>query len=163
MLIRDELAFSQSSRPVLDQEFQQATQRGFKLKQIPVAIDALAVAVNPSLNVSGLTLDQLRAIYSGQIRNWKEVGGPDLAVQPFTRPTEAGGTIELFVEEILKGGKFGGNVQLVSTTTEALRKLATNPGGIYFASAPEVVPQCTVKPLPLGRKAGNLLFPTRNP
>ncbi|UBF24051.1 PstS family phosphate ABC transporter substrate-binding protein [Kovacikia minuta CCNUW1] len=161
MLIRDELAFAQSSRPLLNQEYQQAEQRGVKLKQIPVAIDGLAVAVNPSLNIPGLTIAQLQGIYRGQITNWSQVGGPDLKVQPFTRPIQAGGTIELFVEEILQGGAFGANVQTVSTTTEALRKLAANPGGIYFASAPEVVPQCTIKPLPLGRRSGEYVPPYR--
>jgi phosphate transport system substrate-binding protein len=163
MLIRDQLALAQSSRPILDQEYQQAEQRGFKLKQIPVAIDGLAVAVNPGLNVTGLTLQQLKAIYTGQVDNWKALGGPDLRIQPFTRSVASGGTIELFVEQILQGAAFGRNVQTISTTTEALRKLADNPGGIYFASAPEVVPQCTVKPLPLGRRSGEFVSPYREP
>ncbi len=163
MLLRDELAFAQSSRPLSDQEYQQAQQRGFKLKQIPVAIDGLAIAVNPSLQVAGVTVDQLRAIYSGQVTNWNQIGGPDLVIQPLTRPLTAGGTIELFVEQVLKGGAFGANVQTIANTTDALRKLATNPGSIYFASAPEVVPQCTVKPLPLGQQAGNFVLPYQEP
>jgi phosphate transport system substrate-binding protein len=163
MVIRDELAFSQSSRPISDLESQQAAQRGFQLKQVPVAIDGLAVAVNPTLNLPGLTIDQLAAIYSGQVTNWREVGGSDLPIRPFTRSATSGGTTELFVEEILKGKSFGAAVQTVSTTTEALRRLAENPGGIYFASAPEVVPQCTVKALPLGRKTGEWVAPYQEP
>ena len=159
MLIRGELAIAQSSRPLTSQEYQQAQQRGAQLQQVAVAIDGLAVAVNPSLNISGLTLEQLEGIYSGRISNWREVGGPNLPIQPFTRPVEAGGTIELFVEEVLKGKPFGGNVQQVSTTTDALRRLAASSGGIYFASAPEVVPQCTIKPLPLGRTVGAFVPP----
>ncbi|MCL6434636.1 MAG: PstS family phosphate ABC transporter substrate-binding protein [Leptolyngbyaceae cyanobacterium HOT.MB2.61] len=163
MLIRDQLAFAQSSRPILDSEFQQAEQRGYKLKQVPVAIDGLAVAVNPSLNIRGLTLDQLRAIYTSQVTNWQEVGGPNLPIQPITRPVTAGGTIELFVEEVLRGSPFGRTVQTVPTTTNALRELAKNPGGIYFASAQEVVPQCTVKPLPVGRRPGEWVLPYQEP
>jgi len=163
MLIRDELVIAQSSRPILDQEIQQAQQRGFKLKQIQVAIDGIAVVVNPGLNVPGLTLDQLAAIYNGQVTNWRDVGGANLAIVPITRPVTAGGTIELFVETILKGSNFGANVQFVNSTTDALRKLAASPGGIYFASAPEVVPQCTVKPLPLGRRSGEWVAPYQEP
>ena len=37
--------------------------------------------------------------------------------------------------------------------------MATNPGGIYYASAPEVVSQCTIKTLPLGRKSNELVPP----
>jgi phosphate transport system substrate-binding protein len=159
MLIQGELAIAQSSRPITNQELQQAQQRGVQLQQIPVAIDGLAVAVNPSLNLSGLTVEQLEGIYSGRITNWSQVGGPNLPIQPFTRSVEAGGTIELFVEAVLGGRPFGGNVQMVSTTTDALRRLAASPGGIYFASAPEVVPQCTIKPLPLGRTTGEFVPP----
>jgi len=163
MLLRDQLSFAQSSRPLLDQEYTQAQQRSFNLEQIPVAIDGLAVAVNPNLNISGLTLDQLKSIYTGTTTNWKQLGGPDVPIKPYSRPTNAGGTVELFVEEILGNQKFGSNVEFVATTTQALGKLAGSPGGIYFASAPEVVPQCTIKPLPLGRKVGEFVAPYQEP
>ncbi|HEY9607077.1 MAG TPA: substrate-binding domain-containing protein, partial [Allocoleopsis sp.] len=51
MLLDGQLSFAQSSRPILDQEYNQAQQRGFKLQQISVAIDGLAVAVNPTLTI----------------------------------------------------------------------------------------------------------------
>ena len=159
MLMRDQLAFAQSSRPITDQEYQQADQRGMKLKQVPVAIDALAIAVNPSLNISGITVEQLGDIYTGKLTNWSQVGGPNLLIQPITRPVSAGGTIELFVEQIMKGRGFGAMVQTVSTTTEGVRKLAQTPGGIYFASAPEIVDQCTVKPIAIGRTLTELVPP----
>ena len=50
------------------------------------------------------------------------------------------------------GQAFDDNVEFVFTTTQALEKVANSSlGGIYYASAPEVVPQCSIKPLPLGR------------
>nr|WP_225225630.1 hypothetical protein [Komarekiella delphini-convector] len=61
---------------------------------------------------------------------------------------------ELFVQDILSGQAFGSNVEFISTTTQALQKLASSPSGIYYASAPQVVPQCSIKPLPLGRTQG---------
>jgi phosphate transport system substrate-binding protein len=163
MLVSDRVDFAQSSRPILDQEYNQAQQRGYPLKQIPVALDGLAVAVNPSLNISGLTLDQLKSIYMGRTTNWQELGGPDRPIIPFSRPTNAGGTVELFVEDVLTGQAFGANVKFVDTTTQALRELANNSGAIYYASAPEVVPQCTVKPLLLGRSQNELVPPYQEP
>ena len=163
MLLDDRLAFAQSSRPILDQELNRARQRGFGLKQIPIAIDGLAAAVNQGMNIPGLTIDQLKSIYTGKTTNWKQLGGPDIAIKPYSRPTTAGGTVELFVQEILGGGAFGSNVEFVSTTTQALRKLACSPGGIYYSSAPEVVPQCTIRPLPLGRKPGEFISPYQEP
>lgn len=160
MLINDELSFSQSSRPILDQEYSQAQRRGFRLQQIPIALDALAVAVNPSLKIPGLTIDQLKSIYTGKVTNWKQVGGPDLKITPYSHPNNTGSTFE---EQVLSGQAFGANVKFISTTTQALQELAKNPGGIFYASAPELVPQCTVKPLPIGRTLGELVPPYQEP
>ncbi len=163
MLLDNQLAFAQSSRSIKQEEYQQASQRGFTLKEIPVAIDGIAIAVNPNLNVPGLTVAQIKDIYTGKVTNWNQVGGSNLPITPYSRRKEEGGTIEFFVENILEGGNFGSNVQFIPTTTQALQKLATNPGGIYYASAPEVVPQCGVKSLPVGRKANELVPPYQEP
>jgi phosphate transport system substrate-binding protein len=163
MLLNSQLAFSQSSRSLKAEEQQQAQQLGFKLKEIPVAIDGIAIAVNPNLNVSGLTLAQLKDIYTGRLNNWKQLNGPALAIAPYSRRLEDGGTIEFFVENVLEKEKFGSNVQFIPTTTQALREVAKNPGGIYYASAPEVVGQCSVKSLPLGRKFDELVAPYISP
>ncbi|MBR8838267.1 MAG: PstS family phosphate ABC transporter substrate-binding protein [Stigonema ocellatum SAG 48.90 = DSM 106950] len=162
-LIEGQLAFAQSSRPILDLEIREAKQRGFTLKQIPVAIDGLAVAVNPNLNIPGLTIDQLRSIYNGKTTNWGQLGGPNIPIKAYSRRITDGGTVELFVQDILGGQGLGPNVEYVSTTTQALQKLADSPGSIYYASAPEVVPQCSIKPLPLGRKQGQYVAPYQEP
>jgi phosphate transport system substrate-binding protein len=163
MLIDGQLAFAQSSRPITDAESDRAKQRGFNLQQIPVAIDGVAVAVNPNLNISGLTLDQLKSIYIGKVTNWQQVGGPNIPIKAYSRPANSGGTVELFVEDILNGQAFGRTVEFVSTTTEALRKVANSPGGIYFASAPEVIPQCGIKPIPVGRSGSEFVAPYQEP
>jgi phosphate transport system substrate-binding protein len=147
MLLNGQIQFAQSSRPATPQEQQEAQQKGFSLKEIPIAIDGIAIAVNPSQSAPGLTLDQLRDIYLGQVTNWKQVGGQDLPIVAFSRKDIAGNT---FSDQVLKGQPLGSTVQIVGTTTEGLQKVNSTPGGIYFASAPEVVPQCTVKPMPLG-------------
>ncbi|QLE57890.1 PstS family phosphate ABC transporter substrate-binding protein [Nostoc sp. TCL26-01] len=163
MLIDNQLAFSQSSRSVQPQENSAAQQKGFTLKEIPVAIDGIAIAVNPNLNIPGLTVSQLKDIYTGKITNWREVGGTNLPITPFSRNQEAGGTVEFFVQNVLEGERFANNVSYIGTTTEALRKLAANPGGIYYASAPEVVPQCTIKSLAIGRTSQQLITPYQEP
>jgi phosphate transport system substrate-binding protein len=147
MLLDNQLDFSQSSIPVEDKEYKEAEQRGFKLKEIPVAIDGIAIAVNPSLNIPGLTVAQFKDIYAGKITNWSQVGGPNLKIKAYGKPERDAGS----------------PVELVSTTTEALRQVAAHPGGIYYTSAPLVVPQCNVKPLPLGRNANELIPPYKEP
>lgn len=163
MLLNDQLAFSQSSRPLKQEEYDQAQQRGFTLKEIPVAIDGIAVAVHPDLQIPGLTVTQLKDIYTGKITNWNQVGGVDLPIIPYSRRPEESGTIEFFVDNILEGEEFEATVEFIPTTTQALRALADNYGGIYYASATEVVPQCTVKSLPIGRKPDELIPPYQEP
>lgn len=163
MLLNNQLAFSQSSRPLKPKEYEAAEQKGFTLTEIPVAIDGLAIAVHPDLQVPGLTVAQLRDIYLGKITNWQQVGGPNLAIIPYTRNEQAGGTVDFFIESILNGAGFGATKQYVFSTTEALRLVSQNLGGIYYGSAPEIVPQCTVKSLPLGRTPDRLTPPYLEP
>ncbi|MGF1673497.1 MAG: PstS family phosphate ABC transporter substrate-binding protein, partial [Rivularia sp. (in: cyanobacteria)] len=163
MLLNNQLAFSQSSRSVKDQEYQQAEQRGFKLEEIPVAIDGIAIAVNPGLNIPGLTLAQIKDIYTGKITNWQQVGGENLAIKPYSRRLSEGGTVEFFNENVLGSEKFGNNVEFTLDTTDGLRKVAQNKGGIYYASAPEVVGQCAIKPLPIGVTSNKFVTPYIKP
>jgi phosphate transport system substrate-binding protein len=163
MLLNGQLTFAQTSYPLRQEEYDRAKQLGFRLKQIPVAVSGIAVVVHPNLNIAGLTLDQLRLIYSGQITNWREVGGPELQIKPYSRPASTGDAVELFEKHILREQKFGSNVQYVATTTEALRQLAKERGGIYYASAPALLPQCTVKPLPLGQNPEGFIPPYQEP
>lgn len=161
MLLEDQLSFSHSSRPLKIEEYQEAEQRGFTLKEIPVAIDGIAIAVHPDLNIPGLTIAQLKDIYTGKITNWNQLGGPNIAIVPLSRRLEEGA--EFFVENILENQEFGANVQFIPTTTEALRQVAQNFGSIYYASAPEVVPQCMVKSLPIGHQADEFVTPYQQP
>ncbi len=163
MLLEDQLSFSQSSRPLKLKEYQQAKERGFTIEAIPVAIDAIVIAVHPQLNLSGITLKQLQEIYTGKIKNWSQIGGFDLPITPYSRPNEISGTTHFFEKNVLLGEKFGNNVQFINSTTEALRKISKNQGGIYYASAPEVVHQCKIKPLALASKDGELVTPYQTP
>lgn len=163
MLLDNQLAFAQSSRSLKPEEYAAAQQRGFTLVEVPVAIDAIAMAVHPDQTSPGLTIAQLRDIYRGTITNWNQVGGPDLPITPYSRRPEAGGTVQFFIKNVVGDGGLGPTVQWIGDTTEAIRAVARNPGGLYYASVPEVVPQCTIKPLPVGRAADRLVPPYAEP
>ena len=163
MLLNNQLAFAQSSRSIKDSEYQAAKDRGFNLREIAVAIDGIAVAVNPNLGIKGLTVEQLANIYEGKVTNWNQVGGADLAIVPLSRRPEESGTIEFFIENVMQKQPLGNNVKYVSNTTQAIREIANNPGAIYYASAPEIVPQCTIKAIPIGKKPEELISPYQDP
>ncbi len=159
MLLEGQLDFSQSSRPLKQKEYVIAHQQGFTLREYQIAIDAIAIAVAPSLAISGLTIEQLKKIYLGEITNWKEVNGPDLKIVALSRKPEDGGTPEFFQEHVLQSQPFGSNVKYVYSTTDGLNQVKDTPGGIYYASAPEVIPQCRIKSLPIANEDGKFIPP----
>ncbi|MBN3949209.1 MAG: substrate-binding domain-containing protein [Nostoc sp. NMS7] len=163
MLLDGKLDFAQSSRSLTDQEQAIAKERGFTLEQRQVGMDGIAVVVNPSLNVSGLTVEQLQQIYLGQITNWNQIGGPNLPITPLSQRPEDADTVIFPNNSDLKGQAFGSNVQYVYSTTDAVRQLSKTPGGVYYASARSVVFQCSVKALLLGGTSGQLIPPYREP
>ncbi len=162
MLLNGKLDFTESSRPLTAKEYTMAQQRGFTLEQRQIGIDGIVVVVNPALKVSGLTIDQLQQIYLGQITNWRQVGGPDLAITPFSQHPENADAV-LFSSKGLLEKPLSSNVQYVYSTTEGLHRVSQTPGGLYYASATGVVPQCTVKPLPVGVTKAQLISPYREP
>jgi phosphate transport system substrate-binding protein len=159
MLMDGQLDIAQSSRPLKDTEFSQAQSRGFKLEQVPIAIDGIAFYTNPDIKVPGLTIDQLKGMLTGKITNWKQVGGPNLPVIAFSRDIKAGGTVDFVNENILDKQGLGSTVKTVRDTTDALRKVATTPGGIGYATASEVIGQRTVRPMPLGKSGSQFVAP----
>lgn len=163
MLLDGKLDFAQSSRSLTDEEQAIAKERGFTLGQRQVGMDGIAVVVNPSLNVSGLTVEQLQQIYLGQITNWNQIGGPNLPITPLSQRPEDADTVIFPSNSDFKGQAFGSNVQYVYSTTDAVRQLTKTPGGVYYASARSVVFQCSVKALLLGRTSGQLIPPYREP
>lgn len=67
----------------------------------PVAAETLVFFVNEDNPVDGLTLQQVRDIYSGKITNWKEVGGSDAPIQAYQRP-KGGGSQAIMDKEVMK-------------------------------------------------------------
>ena len=79
-----------ASRDISRNEKASAAELGIKLETAPLATDALVFIVNPKNPVKNLTADQVRKIYTGEITNWKEVGGVDHAITPYIRNADSG-------------------------------------------------------------------------
>ncbi|HJH27548.1 MAG TPA: hypothetical protein C5S37_12495 [Methanophagales archaeon] len=71
------------------------------LKPVGIGKDSVAIVVHPSNGVSELTMEQASKIFSGEITNWKEVGGADEAIRVITRE-EGSGTREVFEKFVMK-------------------------------------------------------------
>jgi phosphate transport system substrate-binding protein len=100
-----------------------------------VARDGIAVAVHPDVEVDGLTLDEARAIFAGEITNWSEVGGPDTPITVVSRE-EGSGTRGAFEEMVM--GKEGPPIvdtALLFPSNGAVRTaVATTPDSVGYLS-----------------------------
>jgi len=100
-LISGTCDIAMSSRNIKQKEIDQAKAQGRTPYEIKVALDGIAVVVNPKNPISKLTLDQLAAIFSGKITNWKELGGPDAKIVVLSREVNSG-THVYFKEHVLR-------------------------------------------------------------
>lgn len=106
-LISGTCDIAMSSRDIKDKEKSQARARNAEPYEITVALDGLAVVVNPANPVGRLTMRQLADIFTGKIRNWKELGGPDSKIVVLSREVNSG-THVYFKEHVLRHGNPGG-------------------------------------------------------
>lgn len=110
-----------------------AQEQELGLTTIPIAHDGIAVIVNPENPVQNLSVEQLRAIYAGQITNWSEVGGEDLAIQLVNRD-EASGTREAFKSIIMDGEPFDRRAAVLSGTGQVRDVVSRTRGAIGYIS-----------------------------
>ncbi len=115
------------------------------LVQTVVARDGIAVIVHASNPVQGLRLVQLRDIYAGTIRNWRDVGGPDLRITVITRE-DGSGTRDAFEQFVMGRGHHIAASALVTAYSGGLRKMVSqDPGAIGYVTFSQLNPQ--VRPL----------------
>ena len=97
-----------------------------------VAIDGIAVVVDPSNAVDGLSKDDLTGIYDGSITNWKDVGGSDMPIVVVGR--EAGSGTRGAFEELLGLEDACKYANELDSTGAVIAKVASTPGAIGYAS-----------------------------
>jgi phosphate transport system substrate-binding protein len=90
-----------SSRPIKDKEIDNANAKGVEPLEFAVAMDGIAVIINPDNAVKELTLAQIKGIYTGEIKNWKDVGGADITIITYGRQSSSG-TYVYFKEHVLE-------------------------------------------------------------
>ncbi len=124
-----------NSRPLKDEEIQKAEAKGVDPVQMIVALDGVAVVINPANRVNELTMEQLSAIYAGKIANWREVGGNDTAISVLSRDSNSG-THVFFKERVVqmkeKKAEYGPNVQFLPTGQAIADEVARNPNAIGY-------------------------------
>ena len=122
---------AQSSRKIKFDEKQKLQEAGKSVKEIIAAYDALAIVVHPSNKVKNLTREQLEGIFTGKIKNWKEVGGEDLKIIPYARETSSG-TYEFFKESVLKNKNYMSGIMSMPATGAIVQSISQTRGAIGY-------------------------------
>ncbi|TRZ48768.1 phosphate ABC transporter substrate-binding protein [bacterium] len=126
-----------ASRNIKEKEISLANQRGINPNEIKVALDGLAVVVNPNNPVSKLTVDQLAGIFTGKIVNWKELGGNDEKIVILSREVNSG-THVYFKEHVLRKNdpnskeEFAPRALLLSSSQAIADEVAGNSAAIGY-------------------------------
>ncbi|MGL5051186.1 MAG: PstS family phosphate ABC transporter substrate-binding protein [Fusobacteriaceae bacterium] len=104
-----------ASRNIKQSEIDNIAKKGITVEEIVVGYDGITIVGNKSNNISNLTSDQLGKIYRGEIKNWKEVGGPEGAIVILSRDSSSG-THEFFKEHVVRKGNSKGPEEYATTT-----------------------------------------------
>ena len=145
-LINGSTDIANSSRPIKPAELEKVKAKYNKSSiQIACAKDGLSVFLNKANPVNELTIDQLGAIFSGKITNWKQVGGPDAKIQLYGRESSSG-TFEFFKEHVVKTD-FAPTCQTLPGTAAIINAVKKDKLGIGYGGAAyaEGVKDCKVK------------------
>ena len=119
------------SRPMKEKEIQMAKDNGVTPHTFVIAVDGLSVIVNESNAVSRLTMDQIGAMFRGEIKNWKEVGGPDKTISLYGRQSNSG-TFVFFQEHVLGKQNYSANMKRMNGNAQIVEGVTADKFGIGY-------------------------------
>jgi len=114
-----------SSREAKDKEVTTGKKKGIRLAGHKIALDGIVPIVHPSMKIDNITMDQLRDIYNGKIKSWKEIEGPNRPIAVVSRDTSSG-TYEVWEKEVLKNDRVRPDALLVASNGQAVQTVAQN-------------------------------------
>lgn len=136
-LISGSCDIAMSSREIKKKEIDLAKLKNIVPFEMKVALDGIAVVVNPKNSISKLTLDQLSGIFTGKITNWKELGGTDTKIVLLSREVNSG-THVYFKEHVLRKNdpnskeEFSSGALMLPSSQAIADEVANNIGTIGY-------------------------------
>jgi len=120
-------------RPLHSEEEALRSAQGTRFLELQVATEIAGIAVNSANPVKDLSLFQLRQVLSGEVKNWKHVGGKDTPIVVYGRDDSS--DVRAFLEEEFMGDTGVSNsAKLFATNSALFSALAQDPGGIAFGT-----------------------------
>ncbi len=145
-LMNGTVSIANASRSIKPEEIETARQNGVDPIEFVIARDAIAVIVNPQNPINQLTLQQISDIYSGNIRNWNELGGEDRPIVKLSRETNSG-THVYFLETVIRLGDkekktlFSMDTLLLPSSEGITAEVRDNPNAIGYDGLGYITPE----------------------
>jgi phosphate transport system substrate-binding protein len=130
-LINGACDIADMSRFMKTKEFEAAVAKKVTPVAHVVAVDGIAIVVHPGNPISGLTVDQVRDIYKGNITNWKQLGGPNKKIITISRDTNSG-TYETFEKLVMKKEKISAGTEYVGSNGAIRSRVQSTPAAIGY-------------------------------
>ena len=130
-LINGTTDLANASRPIKPEEIESMRRMGHEPKELKVAMDALGIVVHKDNPLERLSLRQLMGIYTGHIKNWKELGGKNLTIMRYSRESNSG-TYLFFKEHVLKDMDFASDCQNLPGTAAVADAVSKDPKGVGY-------------------------------
>ena len=151
-LIDGSTDIADSSRFIKSKEVKLAIERGAYPVPFAVAYDCIVPVVHPSNPVTDISMEQLKDIYMGKVKNWKELGGPDKKIVVISRDTSSG-TYEVWHNKVLKKERVFPGALLQASNGAIVQAVAKNKNAIGYIGLGYV--ERTVKTLTVNRVEGS--------
>lgn len=130
-LIANRIDIADASRPMKDKEYTAAKENGVVPYELVIGIDGLSVITNSENPVKSLTIDQIGAIFRGDILNWSEVGGPNMPISLYGRQPNSG-TFVFFQEHVLKNKDYSPKMKQMNGNAQIVEGVKVDKSGIGY-------------------------------
>lgn len=142
---------AESAREITTEEKKLFEKARIAITDTIIAFDALAVIVNPSNQVGQLTIQQLEAIFTGAISNWKDLGGADAKIVIYSREISSG-TYDFFKEHVLNTKTFAKSALRLPATGAIAQSVSQDINAIGYVGLAYL--DKTVKPIHISGDKG---------
>ncbi len=131
LLLRDSVRLAIVSRPLNRKEMNYFHSKKFFPHEVPVAVDGIAVLVNPANPDSLLTMKQLRSMMTGETTNWKQLrNGSKLGEIHVVFDNQNSSIVRLVVDSITKNAKLGRQLSAMTYNLDVVDYVSKNPAAI---------------------------------
>jgi phosphate transport system substrate-binding protein len=135
-----------ASRDWKQKELDQAWEKGIRPRLFAIAIDGLSIVVNEKNPLTQLAMSQVGAIYRGEIKNWKGVGGPDLKISLYGRQSNSGTYV--FLQEHVMGNKpYSTDMKEMNGNAQIVEGVLADEAAIGYCGVGYVFDKTTGKPM----------------